>query len=872
MVLLSDSYPMIYKAKSFLSRLVYNKFFWQFFLAIFMLSTAVFFIHGQHVEILEIKAQLNTAVPSYIGIGILLTVLYIIAQGQMYVHSFKALNVHMGLRNAIVLFLKRNLISIFLPAGGFSSLIFFTKEIEAEGISKSKIHLSSTLFAFCGILSVVIVAIPVLGIALLTTKLGLVEILSFAFLLLLTAFLFVAIYSISKKGWAYQWLSRLRPSLSTVLDDMVDERISRKHFWLTLLISIGIECIGILHLYICMLALGFNASLPAAIIGYIVMVILLISSPFLRGLGTIEVSLTFILSQFGFPIIAAATITLMFRFFEFWLPLIGGIISFITKKDSIVLRILPAFIILILGVVNIISSISPAIPARLRLVRDIFPEDLVVTSNALVLIFGLILVMISVFLLQGSKRAWYVAVSLTLFSILGHLFKAADYEEAILALLALSSLFYTRANYKLKTHPKFVQVGYPVFIFAILAVFAYGVIGFYFIDKRHFGVEFQFIDSVKAVLKVIFFIDDQALHPLTKFGLHFEQSIYCASGLVILFIIFSLLKPYFFKPYNTPKDFEDAENLIQQKGSSALDYFKTYPDKFIYFNESRTAFISFKITRHFALVLEDPVAESTEEKIAMIKQFEKRCEETGFIAAYYRVPEESLSFYKSIGKKFIPIGEEAVLNLETFTIDGGKMKTTRSAINRLSSEGYIFKVYNGPQKEGLLQKLQTVSDNWLKDLNQKEVAFTQGIFDKGILKNQTILTIEDQEEKIYAFLNLIPDYAVGEATYDLIRKETDAPNGVLDMLLAKTFLYLKEQGFKSVNMGLAPLSGIDGVDVTQKTIKYAYDHLKVFAQFKGLRRYKEKFYPQWKKKYLVYSHHYHLLQVPSALKRISEGS
>ena len=860
------------KAKSFISNLIYNKFFWQFFLAVFMLGMAIFFIRAQHVELIQIRAQLNTAVPLYIAFGILLTIVYILAQGQMYVHSFRALNVRLSLGNAIKLFLKRNLISIFLPAGGFSSLIFFTREIEEEGISKSKIHLASTVFAFCGILSVVVVAIPVLGIALLSTRFGQTELLSFLFLLLLTAFLFVVLYSISKKGWAYTYLSKIRPSLSEVFDDMIEEHINRREFWLTLLVSIGIEIIGILHLYICMLALGFEASLPAAIVGYIVMVILLIASPFLRGLGTIEVSLTFILSQFGFPLVAAATITLLFRFFEFWLPLIGGIISFILKKDSIILRILPAFIILILGVVNIISAISPAIPTRLRLVKDILPEDLIVTSNALVLIFGLILVMLSIFLLQGSKRAWYMALALTLFSILGHLIKAADYEEALLALIACSSLLYTRKNYKLKPHPKFVKISYTVFIYAITAVFAYGVLGFYFMEKRHFGVEFKLVDSIKAVLKVIFFIDDHALQPLTKFGLHFEQSIYAASGLVILFIIFSLLKPYFSTPYNSKEDFAEAEELLQLKGNSALDYFKTYPDKFLYFNEARTAFISFKITRHFALVLEDPVAGTVDEKVAMIKKFEERCEENGFIAAYYRVPEESLAFYKSIGKKSIPIGEEAVLDLTTFTLDGGKMKTTRSAVNRLTGEGFIFKVYKEQQKEGLLQKLQTVSDNWLKDLNQKEVAFTQGVFDKTIFKYQTILTIEDQEEKIYAFLNLVPDYAPGEATYDLIRKETDAPNGVLDMLLAKTFLYLMEEGYESVNMGLAPLSGIDGVDLTQKTIRYAYENLKAFAQFKGLRKYKEKFFPSWKKKYLIYSHHYHLLQVPNALKRISEGS
>ena len=711
-----------------------------------------------------------------------------------------------------------------------------------------------------------------LAFALLTTQIGTLEILSFGFVLIITGALALIINSISKKGIAFKYILKLKPSLAAILEDMLEERINRKQFWYTLAVSVGIECIGIAHLYICMLALHFQASLPAAIIGYIVMVILLIASPFLRGLGTIEVALTFILRQFGFPVIAAASITLLFRFFEFWLPLIGGIISFITKKNSLVLRVLPAFIILVLGAVNIVSSITPAIPARLRLVKDLLPKHVVVTSNALVFIFGVILVLISIFLLQGSKRTWYVAITLTVFSIIGHLLKAADYEEALLAFVAFSSLVYTRGSYKLKPQVKLIRLGYKVFFYALTGLMAYGVLGFYFMRKRHFGIEFTFTGSIEAVLKVIFFIDDKALVPLTRFGSNFEKSIYFISGTIIVFVLYNLLRPYFIKSYNSPNDFVDADNLLKKCGCSALDYFKTYPDKFIFFNESRTAFISFKVTRHFAIVLEDPVSESLFEKIEIIKSFEARSLANGFITAYYRVPEESLEMYKSLGKKFLPIGEEAVLNLTTFTIDGGKMKPTRSAVNRLSAEGYIFKVYLPNQKEGLLQKLEQVSDHWLKDLNQEEVAFTQGVFDRVILKQQTILTIEDGEEKVYAFLNLVKDYAPGEATYDLIRKEPDSPNGILDMLLVKTFLYLKDEGYTSVNMGLAPLSGIEGVNITQKTIKYAYNNLKVFAQFKGLRKYKEKFFPEWNKKYLIYSHHYHLLQVPRALKRISEGN
>jgi phosphatidylglycerol lysyltransferase len=862
----------MHKATKFFSKLIYNKFFWQFFVTAFMLAMAIFFFREQRIELFRIKDELGKSDPFYIILGIIITGIYVLAQAQMYVHSFRALNKNLPLGSALRLFLKRNLVSVFLPAGGFSSLAFFTKEAEDHGISKSNIHLASTIFGLCGILSVVVVGIPVLGIALLFTQLGTVEILSFIFLLLLTAAMIFLIYSIAKKGVAYRWLSRMRPSISTILDDMIDQKINRKQFWLTLLVSVVIEIIGILHLYIAMKALGLPASWPAAIIGYMVMVVLLIASPFLRGLGTIEVSLTFLLQQFGFPILAAATITLLFRFFEFWLPLLAGLISFITKKDNLLLRILPAVIILVLGIVNIISAITPAIPARLSLVRNILPEDLIVISNSLVLVLGLILVMLSIFLLQGSKRAWLAAISITAFSLIGHLIKAVDFEEATLAFVAGSSLWYTRSFYKLKPNPKFISFNFYVVLYAVFTVLAYGVLGFYFIDKRHFGIDFRLDQAITAVVKLFFLIDDKALVPRTHFGSRFEDSIYIAGACLILLVIFSLLKPYFSKPYNTPEDFQTASDILKKHGKSALDYFKVYPDKLLFFNPARTAFISFKITRHFAMVLEDPVAANDEERKEMTEIFEVFCQENGFISAYYRVPESSLEFYKSIGRKFIPIGEEAVLNLTTFTLDGGKMKTTRSAVNRLSAEGYQLKVYEAPIKEGLLQKLENVSEDWLKELHQKEVAFTQGVFDTGILKEQTIITIEDKEEKVYAFLNLVPDFAPGEATYDLIRKVSEAPNGVLDMLLAQTFLHLKGAGYTAVNMGLAPLSGMEDVNVAQKTIKYAYENFKMFGQFKGLRKYKDKFYPSWEKKYLIYSHNYHLLQAPRALKRVSEGN
>lgn len=66
------------------------------------------------------------------------------------------------------------------------------------------------------------------------------------------------------------------------------------------------------------------------------------------------------------------------------------------------------------------------------------------------------------------------------------------------------------------------------------------------------------------------------------------------------------------------------------------------------------------------------------------------------------------------------------------------------------------------------------------------------------------------------------------------------------------------------------MSGMVGLDLKEKTVKYAYENLRTFGHFKGLRKYKEKFYPQWEKRYVVYDNNYHLLQIPAALKRVSD--
>lgn len=847
-----------------------KKTFWQVVLAILMLALCVFFIKNEHIELLGIRKTLGKCRLPYVLLGILVTGIYIVLQGYMYVKSFRTIGSKVKLSSTILLFLKRNLVSVFLPAGGFSSLAFFTKNIEKQNINKTQIYYASYIYAICGLISVAIVAIPILLFMLFKHSLTSNELVAFAALLVLIAILAYLAYSLVKKGKIYQLALKFFPGFALTIDELESHEFNVKQFLLTNLVSLFIEFVGIAHLYIAMLALGLPPSLEIASIGYVIMVMLLIVSPFLRGMGAIEVSMTYILVQYGFSTIVAASTTLLFRFFEFWLPLFAGIFSFLVKKDSLFFRVFPAITIFFLGIINIISAITPAIPSRLRLLQTIIGNDFIYASNYLVLLFGLVLCVLSIYLLKGVKNAWRIAVVVSFLSLFGHLSKAIDYEEAILSFFAFAVLLITRKSYTTLHDKRFQRRSLTSISIVIIAVFIYGIAGFYFLDKRHFGIDFDLKNALSSLLKIFFLFNTSELVPKTHFAIWFLDSIYISGFAAIGFVIYSLLKPYVQKPEIEETDFVKGHALVEQYGKSALDYFKTYFDKIIFYSEKSEGFISYTIAKNFAMVLENPVCKDGESFKILLNEFDRYCNNNGLKAAYYRVPEESLPIYEALGKNHLIIGQEAIIDLNTFSLEGGKMKSIRNAMNKVENSGYHLKIYQPPLKSGLVQKLQQVSEEWLRTYKREELVFSQGLFHPELIRQNFVLTVENEEEKVVAFVNLIPDKVPGEGTFDLIRKSDDAPNGAIDYLHIKMFQYFKQLGYTRVNLGMAPMSGIDKAGkISEKTIKFAYDNFRQFEHYKGLREYKDKFFPYWVNKYLIYSDVYDLLQIPSAMNEIT---
>lgn len=841
----------------------------QFIFTLFFIAIGIWFIKHERAELVEVKSVLSSAKWIWVTAGVLLTAVYIILQGQMYVFSFASVQSKVSLIDATILFIKRNLISVFLPAGGISSLAFFTKPIEKKGIQKSQIHFASSIYGFVGILSAVIVAVPAFIYALVEGTIGSGEWFALGALFLLKGSMLLGYRSILKKGFFYTLLVKLMPQTEVFMSDLQNNRIDKKNFLYTVATSVIIEFIGIAHLYVAMLALGFHPSIIAAIMGYIISVIFLIVSPFLRGLGAIEVSMSYVLIRFGFGDVEAIAATFLYRFFEFWLPLVIGIFAFLSKANKLLMRVLPAIFLFGLGILNIISVLTPAISGRLISLKEFLPVGVIDTSNGLVFIAGLFLLVTAAFMLKGLRSAWWFAVILSSLSLIGHITKAIDYEEAIVAFLVITVLIATRKEYYIKNNPRLRNVGLQTSLLLAAATLVYGIAGFYYLNKIDLKTDFNLLQSIQLTIQNYFFIGNTDIPQASTFARNFIFSLHVSGFISLAFLMYTLVYSYSPSKNCTDDELELAKNLLIKNGHSALDYFKTYNDKLLFFSENKTAFISYRISGNFAVVLENPVTENRKEMKKSIREFDQYCYQNGLKSIFYRVPEESLSVFQELKKKNLFLGQEGVVNLNTFDLKGGSKKSMRNAINKVIDQGYKITIHVPPVKDGILQKIKAVSDEWLLDTVRTEIIFSQGMFIWEELKQQTIITVENAEEKVIAFLNIIPDYASGEATYDLIRKTKDAPNGVMDFILIELFKYLKSEGFSTVNLGFAPLSGIDDAHTfPERSMKFAYEKIRSFAQYKGLREYKEKFEPLWTNRYLIYQDDYDLLKIPKILSNV----
>ncbi|MEA5580425.1 phosphatidylglycerol lysyltransferase domain-containing protein [Nodularia harveyana UHCC-0300] len=526
----------------------------------------------------------------------------------------------------------------------------------------------------------------------------------------------------------------------------------------------------------------------------------------------------------------------------------------------------------IVGIVNLISAVTPNLPKRTELIAQFVPFEIRASGHFFAAIAGFILLTLAANLLRRKRVAWLLTIGLLIVSIISHLIKGLDFEESLLAGVLLCQLIFMRPIFTAQSDRPSITQGIQVLMAALLFTLTYGTVGFFLLD-RQYTVNFDLPQALLQTLSMFFTADNSGLEPTTRFGKFFADSIYFIGASTLGYALFMLLRPVLLRNPALEVERERAKEILEQYGKSSLARFTLFDDKNYYFSPSGKSFIAYVAKGRGAIALGDPIG-PVEERQEIIIGFQLFCEKNDWYPAYYQTLPDDLDIYKSLGYHTVQIGEEAIIDLHNFTLQGKANQNLRNALNRLNKSGHQVKFYQPPIANELLKELKSVSDEWLKMMQGAEKKFSVGWFDNSYLRECKIIAVYSPQGTISAFANVISEYQKNEITIDLMRRHTEIEKGTMEFLFISMFQHFQQMKYDSFNLGLSALSGVGETPDSprlEKGLKYLYEHLNKFYNFKGLHTFKDKFSPRWEPRYLVYSNLAALPDIVVALVRADSG-
>jgi phosphatidylglycerol lysyltransferase len=533
---------------------------------------------------------------------------------------------------------------------------------------------------------------------------------------------------------------------------------------------------------------------------------------------------------------------------------------------------LSAALTFLMGIINLTSGIQPALKDRLAVIETVIPLAVRHGSRITSVLAGFALLLLAGNLWRRKRIAWMLVIALLSVSIVTHLAKGLDFEEASLGAGLLILLVILRNSFHASTDRPSLRQGLVVLFSAFAFTLIYGVVGFYFLDK-HFRVTYSFADAFRQTVVMFTSFYNPGYEPMTSFGRYFAGSIYVIGLATITFAISMLVTPVLVRTPATAEERRRAETIIQHHGRTALARACLFEDKSYHFASDETV-TAYAASKRGAIVLGDPIGPPGQVADAIFR-FRDFCSRNDWTPAYASTLPDHLEAYRKAGFEVLCIGYEAIVALDQFTLEGGENKSIRYSVNHMEKAGYRAEVHLPPLEDGLLRSLREISDAWLTFHHGGEMHFSDGWFDEDYLRNGPVIVVHPPEGNPTAFGNLVPEYQKNELTIDLMRSFGKVEHGTMEFLFAKMLLWAKEQGYDTFSLGLSAIVGV-GEKPEDPRLEQALhtlsEYVSRFYNFKGLHEFKEKFHPRWEPRYLVHPGAASMPLVLSALMRVHSGN
>jgi phosphatidylglycerol lysyltransferase len=492
-----------------------------------------------------------------------------------------------------------------------------------------------------------------------------------------------------------------------------------------------------------------------------------------------------------------------------------------------------AIAVFLAGAVLLFSGATPGLGNRLTLLHNFVPLSVLELSHLLGSVVGVGLLIIAHGLYRRLHTAWWITIWLLCAGILLSLLKGFDYEEA--TILAVVVIMLTSARSRFRRRASLIEQHYSTAwiaaFFLVLLMAAWLVLFAY----RHLPYDnelwWQFAFEASA--------------PRSLRASLLAVMIGAAYG---LWRVLRPAPPRFSAPKKA--DLECVAQLIE-KGEDTTANLALLGDKNLLFNKDRTACIMFQTSGNSWVAMGDPIGPpELGEELAW--EFLEDCDGMAVSPVFYQVTPERLPLYVDLGLNLSKLGEEARVPLETFSLEGAARADLRQAHRRACRDGATFEMVGRGGVAAILPDLRRVSDAWLAAKNAAEKRFSLGFFEERYISHFDVGVVRHQGA-VVAFANLWRGGSI-ELSVDLMRYNDDAPKGVVDYMLIECMLWGRAQGFRWFNLGMAPLSGLEEhalAPTWHKLGRIVQRYGETFYNFEGLRKFKEKFNPVWRPRYLA---------------------
>ena len=510
----------------------------------------------------------------------------------------------------------------------------------------------------------------------------------------------------------------------------------------------------------------------------------------------------------------------------------------------------------LLGVLTIVSAVLPAQRDRIAELTQLVPEVASATATAVTVALGVLLLYLAGGLRRRKRRAWRAAVAVTAAVAVAHLLKGLDVEEALVSLALLGLLVATRREFLAAGDPTTRWLG-VLRLGQLLVVDV--VLGWTVVLANHRRLIGS--PSVGAQLRHVLLGLVGVPGPL-RFAAERSADVVTGSllalGLLTVFVTaYFVLRPAQPQSLLTPADERSLRALLGRHGGrDSLGYFAVRRDKSVVWSPTGKAAVTYRVVHGVMLASGDPIGdpEAWPGAIAAALDLARR---HAWVPAVMGCGEQGATVWARYGLDAYELGDEAIVDVPSFTLDGREMRGVRQAVGRVARAGYqvsVRRVAEIPAAE--LRTIIADADAWRGAAVER--GFSMALSRLGDPADaDCVMVTAHQAGQLRGMLHFVP-WGPDGLSLDLMRRDRSADNGLNELLIVKLIAAGPALGVTRLSLNFAVFrSALErGTRIGAGPVARLCRSVLVFAsrwwQIETLYRFNAKFRPAWQPRFVSF--------------------